>query len=87
VAKAGQNECWFWTAGLFRDGYGQFRLGKVGSFKRVKAHRVAWYLATREQPILNVCHICDNLSCCNPNHLRLGSPDDNTQDKIVKGGL
>jgi hypothetical protein len=31
-----------------------------------------------------VMHICDNPSCCNPLHLRLGSKSENVQDMMQK---
>lgn len=32
-----------------------------------------------------VMHMCDNPSCCNPEHLALGTTWDNAQDRTVKG--
>jgi hypothetical protein len=32
-----------------------------------------------------ICHHCDYKPCCNPDHLFLGTPADNTADHIAKG--
>jgi hypothetical protein len=49
------------------------------------AHRYAWFLAHGEVPALQVLHACDVPNCVRPSHLFLGTPKDNSDDKIKKG--
>lgn len=81
-------ECWLWNAGVFSNGYGQFRIGDT----KVKAHRVAYFLRHGKLPLYNskgvplyVLHKCDNKLCCNPKHLFLGTQKDNIYDCMTKG--
>lgn len=55
--------------------------------KNIGAHRLAWILTNGEigDSNLFVCHHCDNPGCINPDHLFLGTIQDNTQDMINKG--
>lgn len=80
VDKSG--ECWLWTKGKDRDGYGAIR-GADG--KNLRAHRVSWIIHFGPIPDgLYVLHDCpdgkDNPSCVRPSHLWLGTNDDNMAD-------
>ena len=51
-----------------------------------KAHRYIWEKIFGEIPTgMFVCHDCDNPRCINPQHLFLGTPQDNMTDKVLKG--
>ena len=73
-------DCWEWTGGTCKDGYGKTMYQK----KHMKTHRVAFLLANGYLPPL-VMHKCDNPPCCNPTHLSPGTVKDNVQDSLRKG--
>lgn len=84
--KAGPDDCWEWRAkSRDADGYG---LIWAGNYEQglVRGHRVAYELATGVRPDQEqVLHSCNNPSCVNPRHLRLGTHDENMRDKVVSG--
>lgn len=79
--------CWRWLGAKHGKGYGHFKMptGK-GDGRIEKAHRTAYNLYVGEIPDgLMVLHRCDNPSCVNPDHLFLGTNDDNMKDMVAKG--
>lgn len=77
VNVQGQHECWEWLGHLNRYGYGQVKHQR----KTRTAHRVMWFLIHGSFPESLILHSCDNRKCVNPNHLRLGSAQDNVDDR------
>ena len=84
VPKLGNNECWECAHTKDKDGYGYLKFNT----KATKAHRIAYCLANNLA--INdikgkfIRHTCDNPSCCNPNHLLLGTVRENVNDQIER---
>jgi hypothetical protein len=76
--------CWEWTGTRSPKGYGVMTWITNGR-RLYGAHRVAYALFRGDIGDLHVMHACDNPSCCNPNHLSIGTHADNTADKVNKG--
>lgn len=74
--------CWVWTGSKDIDGYGSLRDGH----KIKRAHRVSWEIHNGPIPEgLAVLHKCNNPSCVNPEHLKLGDHTENMQDRKRNG--
>jgi hypothetical protein len=83
VDRRGPDECWPWLGCRDPKGYGRFKL----EGRSVPSNRVALALklgrAVRED--CDACHTCDNPACCNTEHLYEGTPQDNSNDRVVRG--
>lgn len=82
------NGCWNWTGCKNRTGYGGFlvRSNEHRQGRRELAHRVSYELFKGPIPKGKfVCHLCDNTSCVNPDHVWAGTNVDNMGDMKRKG--
>jgi hypothetical protein len=76
-----ENNCWIWIGATNPEHYGAFKFND----KTVRSHKFSY--AFFKGPIpdgIHVCHKCDDPSCCNPDHLFLGTASDNQQDCNLK---
>ena len=80
-------ECWNWIGAINTNGYGRFRLFGIPT----SAHRASFIINYGSIPELDewhgmcVLHKCDNKCCVNPEHLFLGTQQDNIIDMYSKG--
>jgi hypothetical protein len=85
VNKDTDSGCWEWTSTL-RLGYGRFHYMQVDG----ASHRFSWIIHNGDIPkgdhhgTLCVLHKCDNRKCVHPDHLFLGTQQDNMTDKVSK---
>lgn len=74
--------CWRWKNKPNIGGYGMF-----GQQRKVLhgAHRVSFFIANGPFDSEKfVCHTCDNPICVRPDHLWLGTAQDNNRDRSIK---
>jgi len=76
-----KNGCLDWTGAMNGRGYG---LTRVNTNEKIYTHRLALQLEGVDIDGLFVLHSCDRPSCCNPKHLRTGTPSENTNDMLIR---
>lgn len=77
-----QNGCHLWLGNKMTGGYGRFKFKQ----KNYGAHRIAWEELYGSIPDdWCVCHRCDTPECVNPDHLFIGTHQDNQRDCTQKG--
>lgn len=79
--------CVNWT-GTTRNGYGRLMIGSrsEGNRRSVSAHRLSYLIHKGPIPDgMEICHVCDNRRCINPDHLFAGTRQDNVNDREAKG--
>ena len=73
--------CWDWSGFKDKNGYSRLNVGKLPKL----AHRLSLQIHGIDVPDdLCVLHTCDNPSCCNPKHLRIGTKGENNADMRLK---
>lgn len=77
-----ESGCWEWQAGKGEGGYGAI---SSRQYKTKMAHRVAYAMMVGDPTGRSVLHRCDNPPCVRPDHLFLGTQQDNLLDMRAKG--
>lgn len=78
-----ESGCYVFTGYIHVSGYGEMW---CGGRTRQFVHRLSYFLCNGPIPEGQlVCHKCDNKPCINPEHLFLGSYQDNSSDMVSKG--
>lgn len=83
--RTNRNGCWLWTGAITRGGYGQLR--RIRGEKPVYVHHLSAMRHLGLTPASGqwVLHRCDVKACFNPDHLYLGTRNDNTKDAVMRG--
>jgi hypothetical protein len=80
------NGCLEWPMSKDRLGY-----GKLWFKKKVRmVHRIVMFLKENvplEDKYIRVLHKCDNPSCFDPEHLKVGTQRENIRDAMTKGRM
>jgi hypothetical protein len=78
------NGCWVWQGHIDKStGYGSITI----DHETFATHRIAYevYNGVKIPSGKMVLHSCNNRRCINPEHLRVGTQEDNMQDMIESG--
>lgn len=75
--------CWDWDGYCDPCGYPRFTIRTIG---KIRGHQAS-YLIYKGKLVKGkyICHRCNNSRCTNPDHIYLGTPQDNVRDMIESG--
>jgi len=74
--------CWLWMGTITTGGYGRIQV----NCKLICTHRLSWEMRYGKIPKgMFALHKCDVPNCVNPNHLYIGTTQDNMNDKVNRG--
>lgn len=83
-----KDDCWIWLGYKDKDGYGRIKSTPDSEGKKIVlgVHRVMYERYKEPIPAgMFILHSCDNPSCCNPDHLSVGTAQDNSNDMKRRG--
>lgn len=76
VEKQSDDKCWNWLGNKGRHGYGRLMYNGISYY----SHRLSFEIHKGVIPEgLEMLHLCNNPSCCSPNHLEAGTHIKNVQ--------
>ncbi len=82
IVRIPETGCWIWMKSLNNGGYGHTTFGRENS---LLAHRASYEQKYGKIPNgIFALHSCDIKSCVNPDHIFLGTQQDNMTDKVNK---
>ncbi len=81
------NSCWpYQGSGRGKGGYGRITVRIAGETKTFAAHRLSYeHQNKRIVKGFLIRHSCNNPICINPNHLEIGTAQDNSDDMVSAG--
>lgn len=77
-----RNPCWEWTGIKNKKKYGVFHIDRMPFFAHRYMYQLVYGTLKSHQFIL---HECDNPSCVNPKHLKIGTIKQNILDCVNRG--
>jgi hypothetical protein len=87
IPESNENGCRLWLRAKSYNGYGVYNSGikLYGKIER-RVHRIIWVIFNGPIPKnLVILHSCDERSCCELSHLRLGTQKENICESVNKG--